>query len=582
MEAASREHNVARVLSMLRQRTTVKTAVRPLYRAMDEDHRGGVSHEEFIDHLRRLGLQEPDHVLKWVAEAIDQSGEDKITYAAFGKALSPAEMEEGLMKPELKAALEVAQGRRPAPSRRPDYPPRPAPVFPTAPPSLKGGAAVLSTKYAWSEWGGVPMPTDAGAPVAGGGGADVGTDGKSGGGQRPGGSLRVQERAEARARNKVQSVLDALRQQIEIHGSIAKAFRRLETTKDAKIDPAELQGYLRKHMHIEMSDATTRDVIKELDADGDGEIEYGEFARRLLGKFDIDTTGDRNGATGGGGHHVAMDSQNTAQRAAATQRARGGLGALSVARRHEAALAMETIRQRLLTKHANLRDAFRAIDVDSDNTLSYDEFGQLILQWMPEIDPGKCDDVCRLLDADGDGMIDFDEFSSVVAASGNDLKQSTGGLLREREKKAMSQMMNARKGRFGATPASSYGIQMRELLASYPGTTHYQDDTARFGPSVASQRVPEWQLTDAAKKAQAVQVRREQMRYHTQRQEAVAGARQRVAEQKHDDRLNSLMAQRARYSQAVASENVSLLKNQATFRSAHSRTNQMCEQIADW
>ncbi|KOO34580.1 hypothetical protein Ctob_007872 [Chrysochromulina tobinii] len=517
---------------------------------MDEDHRGGVTHEEFIDHMRRLGLEEPDHVLKWVAEAIDQAGEDMVTYAAFGKALSPGEMEDGLLKPELKVALEVAQGRRPQPSRAAlDYPPRPPPAFPIAPQSLKGGAALLSSKYAWT------------------------------GALRPGGPLRVQERAEARARHKVQSVLDALRQQIEIHGSIAKAFRRLETTKDSKIDPAELQGYLRKQLHIDMSDETSRDVIREFDANGDGEIEYSEFVRRLLGKFDIDTTGDRNGAHGGGGQHVAMDSQSAGQRAAAAQRARGGVGALNAMQRHDAAIAMETIRQRLLTKHANLRDAFRAIDVDSDNTLSYDEFGQLILQWMPELEPGKCDDVCRLLDADGDGMIDFDEFSSVLAASGNNLKHSTGALLREREQKAVSNMMNARKGRFGATPASSYGIQIRELIASYPGTTHYMDDAARFGPSVAAQQVPEWQLTDAAKKAQAALVRREQMRYHTQRQEAVAGARQRVFEQRHDSNINSLVAQRARYTQAVAVQNVSYLKNQATFRSAHSRTNQMCEQM---
>jgi hypothetical protein len=82
-----------------------------------------------------------------------------------------------------------------------------------------------------------------------------------------------------------------------------------------------------------------------------------------------------------------------------------------------------------------------------------------------------------------------------------------------------------------------------------------------------------------ADQAQAALVRREQMRYHTQRQEAVAGARQRVFEQRHDSNINSLVAQRARYTQAVAVQNVSYLKNQATFRSAHSRTNQMCEQM---
>lgn len=565
---------MARVMAQLRHRTTVKTAVRPLYRAMDEDHRGGVTHEEFADHLRQIGFREPAHVLKWVAEEIDKGGESVITFAAFGKALSPAEMETGLMKPELKQALDVAQGKAAQPSRLQDYPKRPPPAFPVAPASLKGGAASLSTKYAWSEWGGVPVPKEQQLQLQQ-QEAHV-TAGK------PGGALRVQERAAARQRNKVQNVLDALRGQIEMQGSIAKAFRRLETTKDAKVDPKELQNYLRKHMHIDMSDETTAGVIKELDVDGDGEIEYGEFARRLLGKLDTDADG-RQGATGAGAQHVGMQQSTLDRKASASQRAKGGIGAMSVAQKHDAAIAMETIRRRLLTKHTNLREAFRAIDVDSDNTLSYDEFGQLILQWLPELDPTKCDDVCRLLDADGDGMIDFDEFSSVVASSGDNLKQSTGGLLREREQKAVANMMNGRGGRFGATPASSYGIQVRELIGSYPGSAHYQDDTARFGPPVSQQQVPAWQLADAAKKAAAVKVRREQMRYHTQRQEAVAASRQRVFEQVHDGRLNSLVAQRSRYHQAVAVQNVSLLKNQATFRSkANSHTNQMCEQVADW
>jgi Ca2+-binding EF-hand superfamily protein len=305
-------------------------------------------------------------------------------------------------------------------------------------------------------------------------------------------------------------------------------------------------------------------VIREFDIDGDGEIEYREFVQRLLGKFDIDggEGGGRNAATGAGGKHVEMSADAAERKAQAAKRAGESL---DLSRRHAAAQAMETMKQRLQTKYSNLRDAFRSIDVDSDNTLSYTEFGGLISEWMPELSEQKVHDVCRLLDADGDGMIDFDEFSSVVAAQGDDMKQSTAGILRAREQKAMAAMTRS-KGRFGATPSFSYGVQVRELINSFPGAAGYLSDANRFGPSVGQQLVPDWQVADAAKRAQRTQSRREQMRFHLQRQEAVAASRQRTAEQLHDARMTSLLAQKQRYQTSVAEEKRTKLRQQATFR----------------
>ena len=105
---------------------------------------------------------------------------------------------------------------------------------------------------------------------------------------------------------------------------------------------------------------------------------------------------------------------------------------------------------------------------------------------------------------------------------------------------------------------------------------------SRYGPTVGKQHVPAWQLADAAKRAARVGVRREQMRYHTQRQEAVAAARQRKAEEGHDARLDSLVSQRQRYMHAVATENQAFLRNQATFRKIlPGRPNMMPEQPAE-
>ena len=61
-----------------------KRTVRPLFRAMDDDHECGVSYQEFISYMRMLGLQDSEQHLRWAAEAIDRSSEGRITYAAFG------------------------------------------------------------------------------------------------------------------------------------------------------------------------------------------------------------------------------------------------------------------------------------------------------------------------------------------------------------------------------------------------------------------------------------------------------------------------------------------------------------------
>ena len=61
-----------------------------------------------------------------------------------------------------------------------------------------------------------------------------------------------------------------------MHGSIAKAFRKLEVSKDSLISGEELRTALRHRFHIEMSEDTTRDVLREFDANGDGRLSQDE------------------------------------------------------------------------------------------------------------------------------------------------------------------------------------------------------------------------------------------------------------------------------------------------------------------
>lgn len=124
----------------------------------------------------------------------------------------------------------------------------------------------------------------------------------------------------------------------------------------------------------------------------------------------------------------------------------------------------------------------------------------------------------------------------------------------------------SRRRRFGATPSLAFGVQVRELIGGFPGSASYLSEEARFAPSVGHQLVPDWQVADMARKAAKQAARRETMRFHTQRQEAVAAARQRKAESVHDARMVSLISQRQRYLFSVAAENHANLRAQATFR----------------
>ena len=184
-----------------------------------------------------------------------------------------AEMEDGLMKPDLRAALETIDGRGPPwRQHKAEFGAHsgggPA-AFPQAPSALRGGAAALSSKYAWSEWGGVPKPE---APLQ----AVMNPDdaakleqaNRATNNPRPGAAQRLEERAAARKRHKVQVVLDTLRHQVEMHGSVAAAFRKLEVSKDANISSDELQIALKRRFNIDMSEETTKGVIKEFDVSG--------------------------------------------------------------------------------------------------------------------------------------------------------------------------------------------------------------------------------------------------------------------------------------------------------------------------
>lgn len=90
--------------------------------------------------------------------------------------------------------------------------------------------------------------------------------------------------------------------------------------------------------------------------------------------------------------------------------------------------------------------------------------------------------LCRLLDANGDGSVDFREFAALIDGTSDDVSgKSSSALTRRLERnKFMKAGVTSVDGRFGATPAFSYGTQARELIGCYPGCPGYISEGARF------------------------------------------------------------------------------------------------------
>ena len=205
-----------------------------------------------------------------------------------------------MMQPQLHAALAVAQGEEPAQAHRKEFPVARARAFGRR--RVARGGAGVRARATSGPTGAACTPGDEPSRRPTGGRARRSSR-KASAARRRGRARR--ERAE-RGGAKVQHVLDSLRRQVEMIGSVGAAFRKLEVSGDAKISSEELRNALKSRFQIEMSDETTRRVLREFDENGDGEIEYREFVGRLLGGKDIDTEGSRQGATGGGGKNVAM------------------------------------------------------------------------------------------------------------------------------------------------------------------------------------------------------------------------------------------------------------------------------------
>lgn len=492
------------IFQQLRERPAIQRIIRPVFRQLDEDRTGVVSHEKFAAGLRRLGVRNASgEELLELAREVDRNGRGCINYGAFATRLFESE-------PDASAAGAVSRkigGESGADS----------------------AGAVEKQSGRQGKEGGESSPAAPMRELAPPAPSALETKG-SGSSREEVMAARAARKQQLRERGQVQQTLNLLCAKLEAAGSIATVFGKFDGEMTAKIEPRDFQAALGK-LGIPASAELSRKVLLEFDIDSDGEVEYREFAQRLLAKMDVDNTGARG--SGGG-----RDAQRRASFGMAQKE--NGIAPMD---RHAAVLAINRMRERISRRSSNggYTAAFLNIDCDRNGVLSYPEFTNLLLLEMPEVSTAVADAVCRIVDSNGDGVIDLSEFSAMMEAS----KASETLRASEQSEKRERFAQGPTGGRFGATPTLSYGVEMFQLLRSFPGAACYLNEEERFEPVGLR---PGWQGRDRMVRLQRSHAKHEEMRRNRSCEAHKVAQLERKADMKVEARLDALFQQNLLYS----------------------------------
>ncbi|XP_047503288.1 calmodulin-A-like isoform X4 [Pieris napi] len=134
-----------------------------------------------------------------------------------------------------------------------------------------------------------------------------------------------------------------------------EAFMLFDKDEDGTITMAEL-GVVMRSLGQRPSETELRDMVKEVDQDGNGTIEFNEFLQMMSKKM------------------------------------RGGDG------------------------EDELREAFRVFDKNNDGLISSVELRHVMTNLGERLSEEEVDDMIREADLDGDGMVNYDEFVTILTS----------------------------------------------------------------------------------------------------------------------------------------------------------------------
>ncbi|GAV61920.1 EF_hand_5 domain-containing protein/EF_hand_6 domain-containing protein [Cephalotus follicularis] len=135
---------------------------------------------------------------------------------------------------------------------------------------------------------------------------------------------------------------------------LQQVFKKFDVNGDGKISSSEL-GLIMSSLGQPAKEEEVRKMIKEIDSDGDGFIDFEEFV-------ELNTKG--------------VDSNEVLE---------------------------------------NLKDAFSVYDIDGNGSITAEELHKVLRSLGDECSISECRKMINGVDCDGDGMIDFEEFKVMMS-----------------------------------------------------------------------------------------------------------------------------------------------------------------------
>ena len=183
---------------------------------------------------------------------------------------------------------------------------------------------------------------------------------------------------------------------------VRRGFRLLDEDHSGHLTKEEMRAVIMM-FNLDIKHHLLTKIIEVADVDGDGDIDYAEFAR-------IMTCED-----------IVKEYQNSRElKGMATgekERRVGGPTLRPGVTPDQLRSAQQTFKSEFEEKYRRLTDAFKFIDADRTGYLERDEIKRLLLEFnIVDITPEVIDNLIDFADYDGDGEINYAEFARVLSA----------------------------------------------------------------------------------------------------------------------------------------------------------------------
>ncbi|KOO24475.1 e radial spoke protein 7-like protein [Chrysochromulina tobinii] len=186
-----------------------------------------------------------------------------------------------------------------------------------------------------------------------------------------------------------------------------KAFQYIDLDHSGTLNEKELAQAL-DMFNVPLDKKKLKEIIAACDADGDGSIDYKEFALEAMGVESLSKEFLKNE-----GNRFYKNDKATINKDYETMMAASANAPVQTEAQKKAAL--NQARDAINAKFSNMRKAFQDLDLDASGTLSPKELYHAFDRFNLQMDRGRFQSIIDACDKDGNGSISYEEFVDVLA-----------------------------------------------------------------------------------------------------------------------------------------------------------------------